>query len=433
MNIVQITPGAGGMYCGNCFRDNALVAELRAQGHAALMVPLYLPMTLDEPDQSRGSPIFFGGISVYLQQQSSLFARMPNWLRNLLASPNLLKLASGRAAKTRPSELGEMTLSMLKGEQGRQNRELEELVGWLGTQPSPDIVCLSNALLVGMARAIRSSLGCPVAVVLQGEDEFLDSLGEPYSTRCWQELSLRAREVDLFIAPSRYYGDLMTSRLGLRREQVQVVHNGINLQGYELPSPHAAGGPPILGYFTRMCREKGLDRLIRAFLIARRSVPDLRLKVGGACGPSDEPFVEECRQELARAGALDSAEFHKNIDRSAKVSFLQSLSFLSVPARYKEDYGLYLLESMAAGTPVVQPRHCAFPEIVNATGGGVICDNNEESLAAAYVSLARDPARLGELSRAGRESVLARFGAASMARNIVDAYASVSRGTAAVT
>src|SRR6187399_721060 len=101
MNLIQITPGAGGMYCGNCFRDNALVAALRKRGHQTLMVPLYLPMTLDEADQSAGIPTFFNGVNVYLEQKSAFFRHAPEWLHRLLASPTLLKWAAGRAAKTR--------------------------------------------------------------------------------------------------------------------------------------------------------------------------------------------------------------------------------------------------------------------------------------------------------------------------------------------
>ncbi|HUR44250.1 MAG TPA: hypothetical protein VMZ27_00145, partial [Candidatus Saccharimonadales bacterium] len=142
MRIVQITPGAGGMYCGNCFRDNALVAELRKGGHETLMVPLYLPMTLDEEDQSTGTPIFFGGISVYLEQKSALFRNMPGWVHNVLSSPKLLKWAAGKAAKTKAADVGELTLSMLQGEEGNQARELDEFIAWLKGQPKPDVICL---------------------------------------------------------------------------------------------------------------------------------------------------------------------------------------------------------------------------------------------------------------------------------------------------
>jgi hypothetical protein len=138
------------MYCGGCFRDNALVATLRRLGHDVLMVPLYLPLNLEDADQSARTPIFFSGINVYLQQKMPLFRKLPRWLNRLLASPLLLRQAGKAAAKTRPADVGDLTLSMLKGEEGNQARELDELVRWLKTQAKPDLVCLSNVLLVGM-------------------------------------------------------------------------------------------------------------------------------------------------------------------------------------------------------------------------------------------------------------------------------------------
>ena len=154
------------MYCGGCLRDNALVAALRKLGHEVLMVPLYLPLTLDEEDQSAGTPIFFGGINVYLEQKAALFRGAPGWLHDLFASRPLLQWAAGRAAKTRAADLGELTLSMLRGEAGNQAREIEELIAWLKTQPKPDVLCLSNALLIGMARRLKADLGVPVACAL---------------------------------------------------------------------------------------------------------------------------------------------------------------------------------------------------------------------------------------------------------------------------
>ena len=101
LRMVQLTPGAGKMYCGACLRDNALVTALRQQGHSVVMAPMYLPLTLDEEDQTAGVPIFFGGINVFLEQQSEFFRKSPGWLHDLLASPSLLKLAAGAAGKTR--------------------------------------------------------------------------------------------------------------------------------------------------------------------------------------------------------------------------------------------------------------------------------------------------------------------------------------------
>src|SRR4051812_49244226 len=415
MNIVQLTPGAGGMYCGNCFRDNALVAEWRKMGHNALLASLYLPMTLDEEDQSKGAPIFFAGTNVYLEQIFPLFGKAPDWLRSWLASPGLLKWAGGRAAKTKADQLGDLTLSMIQGELGNQSRDLNDLITWLKTEHKPDVVCLSNALLIGMTRRIRNDVGVPVVVELQGEDSFLDSLPESHRHKCWAALRERAAEVDLFVAPTHYFAELMTKRLDLRPERVKVVYNGIRLDGYE-PAP-ANLNPPVLGYFARMCKEKGLDTLVAAFihLRAKKLVPNLRLKIGGAMGPSDAPLVAKVKEDLQAAGLQDDVEFHANLDKASKQAFMKGLSVFSVPALYGEAFGLYLVEAWAAGVPVVQPRHAAFPELVEETGGGVLYDPGDPgALARQLDALLIDPVRRISLGERGRAAVEENFTAQAM-------------------
>ena len=271
------------MFCGNCFRDNALVAALRQQGHDVLMVPLYLPLTLDEEDQTRGTPIFFNGVNVFLEQKSPWFRTAPEWVHRLSASPRLLKWAAGRAAKTRAADVGDITLSMIRGEHGHQARELEELIAFLKTQPKPDIVCLSNALLAGMARRLKSELGAKIVCVLQGEDSFLDALPDDVRFLAWKTLAERCADIDLFIPPTRYFGDRMRERLKLPEDRVRVIYDGISLDGYdEAKAPQT----PTLGFFARMCREKGLDVLVEAFILLKegRRVENLKLKLGGGCG-----------------------------------------------------------------------------------------------------------------------------------------------------
>jgi glycosyltransferase involved in cell wall biosynthesis len=418
------------MYCGGCLRDNALVAALRKLGHQVLMVPLYLPLTLDEEDQSAGTPLFFGGISVYLEQKSPLFRGAPGWLHDLFASRRLLQWAAGKAAKTRAADLGELTLSMLRGEAGNQAREIEALITWLKTQPKPDVLCLSNALLIGMARRLKTELRVPVACALQGEDFFLDALPESHRAACWQALAERATEVDLFIAPSRYFGNLMRERLGLPADRVQVVHNGINLDGYqaEVQSPKSkvqSAGVPILGFFARMCREKGLDTLVEAYIVLRQRgrVGNLKLRVGGSCGPADGAFVDSLRARLRASGLLGDVEFHPNLDRASKLAMLRSLSVFSVPALYGEAFGLYVIEALAAGVPVVQPRTAAFPELIEATGGGVLCaPGDARALAEAVEDLLLDRARARALGEAGRQAVTKGFSAAAMAQATLQLY-----------
>ena len=428
MNIVQITPGAGGMFCGNCFRDNALVAELRKLGHPTLMIPLYLPMTLEDEDSSAGTPIFYGGINVYLEQKSALFRKAPTWLHDLLDAPGLLQWASGRAAKTRAEDVGDLTVSMLRGEEGNQARELDDLIDWLKQQPDkPDVICLSNVLLLGLARRLQADLGAPVVCMLQGEDYFLDSLPESHRAQAWQVLVERAAEVKLFIAPTRFFGELMGRRLGIASDRIQVVPNGIHLEGF---SPAATPpDPPVLGYFARMCPEKGLDALVEAFILlkTRNQVENLKLRVGGGCGPGDEPFVRELRERLQKRGWLPDAEFHPNLTREDKLDFLRSLTVLSVPARYGEAFGLYVIEALAAGVPVVQPRTASFPELIELTGGGVTYEPGEPAaLAHAIEQLLIDRKRTRALGESGRRSVVEHFSAGRMAENMLKAFQSVT-------
>jgi glycosyltransferase involved in cell wall biosynthesis len=444
MNLVQITPGAGGMYCGNCLRDNALVAELRRQGHDVLMVPVYLPLTLDEQNQSAGVPIFFGGVNVYLAQQFPWLRHFPGWMHRWLDSPALLRWAAGRAAKTKASEVGDLTLSMLRGEEGRQARELAEMIAWLKTQPRPEVVCLSNALLIGMARQLRAELGCRIACQLTGEDTFLDSLAPEHRAPAWALLKERIKDADILMAPSHYFAGVMSERLAIPESKIRLAPPGLNLDGYpacaggasvpasrfsngSTTSPPAfappEGEPPTLGYFARMCREKGLDLLVDAFLClrARGHVPGLHLKIGGSCQAGDEPFVAQQQEKLARAGFFDTVEFHRNLDRTAKIQFLQSLSVFSVPALYGEAFGLYLLEAMATGVPVVQPETASFPEIIAATGGGLLAKPDAESLALQIEALLLNPARARALGAAGHVAVHAGFNLSATAAKFLAA------------
>src|SRR5206468_435458 len=130
MRIAYITAGAAGMFCGSCLHDNTLVSALIAQGHDALLVPTYTPIRTDETDVSRG-PVFFGGVNVYLEQKVPLFRRTPWFLDRLLNARWLLRWVSRFAAKTRAEELGELALSMLRGQHGFQRKEIDKLVYWL--------------------------------------------------------------------------------------------------------------------------------------------------------------------------------------------------------------------------------------------------------------------------------------------------------------
>ncbi|MCS1410232.1 MAG: Glycogen synthase [Verrucomicrobia subdivision 3 bacterium] len=423
MNILQITPGAGGMYCGACFRDNALVGAFRRMGHSATLLPLYLPLILDEPDESRGLPIFFGGINVYLEQKSALFRHLPRWLTQWLDSPKLLEWSGKFASRTRPENVGDLTVSMLKGESGNQARELDQLLAWLRDQPKPDVINLSNVLLIGLVRRLHEELKTPVMATLQGEDTFLDALPPKNREVAWQVLSERAQEVDRFIAPSRYFGELMQGRMGFDQAKLSVVPNGISLAGYE--ARVAPEDPPVLGFFARMCEDKGLDTLIESFILLkqRETTKTLRLMVGGGLGARDQPLVDKIKEQLRQLNLLDAVEFCPNLSREEKIAFFRRLTVFSTPALYGEAFGLYVIEALAAGVPVVQPRHAAFPEIIEGTQGGILCEPGDPGvLADGIEALLKDSERARVMGERGRQAVLKHYSVDAMATRIVEVY-----------
>lgn len=432
MKIVLLTPGTGSYHCGVCMRDNALAKELIRQGHDAIMLPMYLPLTLDEDAASPEMPIFFGGVSTYLREKVPLLRHMPRWLDRLLSQRALLKLLAGKAAaKTGGPDVAKMTLSMLRGEQGNQAGEIEELITWLREHAKPQALWLSTALQAGLARRLKAELGVPVIGFLQGEDSFIDGLGAPWSKQVWALLAERMRDVDVWIAPSRYFADLMAQRLGWSEEEstrrIRIVPNGVALDGYSAEPP-ARPAVPTIGYLARFVPGKGIGILVEAFieLKKRGRFADARLRCAGSMTDGDARYVATLKERIAANGLTDDVEWLPNVSREEKITFLESLTIFSVPASYSEAFGLYVIEALAARVPVVLPNSSAFPEIVEATGGGVLYEPtrgetaNGQLLASALESLLADRKEAAARGLRGRYAVEREFSLVRLAARLAE-------------
>ncbi len=407
MKITFLTPGTGSYYCGACMRDNALANALIQAGHEAELLPMYLPLMLDEESEGLDaeSPVFFGGINIYLQQKFSVFRHSPQWMDRLLNQPGLLRSAAKRSHMTSARDHGEMTFEMLRLDGADFDKELQKLYSWINDHGRPDVLCLSTALQSGMAREIKKQWDIPVVCYFQGEDSFLDSLPDEYRERCWDLMAERCRDADLLLGPSDFYARLMEKRLDLNEGTIKTQYNGINLEGF---SKRKSLGTPTIGYLARMCEVKGLAFLVDAFIHLRNQLGNetCRLDVAGAMTAGDVPLVESLKEKLSEAGLSEAVDWRPNISREEKQDFLSGLSLFTVPVDYEEAFGLYVIEAMAASVAVVQPNRSAFPELVNSTGGGVCVDmERAEDLAIAWQDLLKTPDRLVEMGERGRLGV----------------------------
>ena len=419
------------MYCGSCLRDNALAAELISRGHDVTLLPIYTPTLTDEPNVSQ-EKVFFGGISVYLEQYLPLFRKSPRWLDRLWDSKPMLRLASRRSISTSPRMLGELTVSMLKGEAGFQQKEISKLIDWLKHEGPPDLVSLPYSLLIGLARPIKEALGRPICCTLQGEDLFLEGLHEPYKSEALDLIRANVEHVDVFISVSEYYARFTPAYLGIPRAKISVVPLGINLQGYEprAVSERKPGQQPFtVGFFARVAPEKGLHVLADAYRRLRASDAlggEVRLEAAGYLAAEHRKYLSGIEQQMKDAGLGSEFHYRGVLTREQKISFLRELNVLSVPATYDEPKGIFLLEAMACGVPVVQPARGAFPEIIEKTGGGLlVAADDVESLAEGILSLFRDRELAEKLGQRGFEKVREHYSVALMADRALEVYQSV--------
>ena len=379
--VVYLTAGAGGMFCGSCMHDNALAKALMQLGLDVMLVPTYTPIRTDEDDVSVDQ-VFFGGINVYLQQKFPPLRWLPGFLDRFLDNPKLIRRMTSRSIDMPPEELGRLAISMLKGTSGNQRKEVRRLANWLGNESKPDVVLFTNILIGGCIPEIKRITQKPILVTLQGDDVFLDSLPKKFRSQCIDQIKVLAQQVDGFIVHSEFYRDYMSEYFSIPQEKIHVTPLGIEMAEFESLGPPIRSGN-VLGYLARLAPEKGFHNLVRAFIELKQQngIPDLQLKVAGWLSKQNEPYAQQEFDRIRSAGFGDKFHYLGSLDRKQKLDFLNSVDVLSVPTDFLEPKGLYILEALAAGVPVVQPNHGCFPELVGQCGGGILFDpNNADDL-----------------------------------------------------
>jgi glycosyltransferase involved in cell wall biosynthesis len=422
MKILSITAGAANMYCGSCLRDNALAAELMRLGHEVLLTPVYTPTKTDQPNVSRGR-ILFGGISVYLQQHAGFFRRTPALLDRLWDSRWALGAASQRSIPVNPRLLGDMTVSMLRGEGGPLAKEFRKLRDWLEQEPAPDIVNLPNTLLIALAGPIKAVTGAPICCSIQGEELFLESLAEPWRSQARGLIRARLDDVSAFITTSDFAARADAGYFGIPASKIHVAPLGVRPEAF-LSADGAADGVFRVGYLARIAPEKGLHLLAEAWRSFRKnySAP-ARLDAAGYLAPEHHTYLDGVQHRLTQAGLSDDFTYHGELTFAQKARFLAGLDAFSVPCIYDEPKGIFAIEAMASGVPVVLPRRGALTEHVERTGGGVLfAADDAEALAATLLELTRNPDQAKSMGRAARSGVEQHYTVTKMAEQTLAVY-----------
>jgi glycosyltransferase involved in cell wall biosynthesis len=423
MKIIHIIPGSGGsFYCGNCLRDSKFFDALRNMGHDVIKVPMYLPIFADEHDLN-DVPVFYGAVSIYLKQLMPAFRKAPAWVDRLLNSKPMLKYAASKAGSTRAKGLEDMTISMLLGDKGNQHEELERMTNWMKDHFKPDVVHLSNALLLGLAKKLKEKLHVPVVCSLQDEDVWVDVMSAQNRKRVWDLMAQDAGYVDRFISVSHYYAAVSVEKMRISPENITCIHIGVNPSDYQYKN--SGEKARTIGFISRMCHENGLDILVDAFIILKKQqgYDDVKLIVTGGQTGDDTAYLKQIRKKLDKNKLLTAVDFHKDFEGAGRKLFFGKTSVISVPVRNGEAFGIYIAESLASGIPVVQPALGAFPEVLAKTGGGIIYgENTPEALSSALKKLMDDPAGLRQISEDARKGAELHLNINHLAKELVKTY-----------
>ena len=412
MNILYVQPGSGGsFYCQNCLRDLALAEALRRRGHRVTAMPLYLPATALTPEPA-DVPVFYGAVTLYLRHRYAWLRRLPRaWFRPLDRWP-VLRLAARFAGSTSAAGLEDLTLSMLRGLHGRQADELRQVAEWLAALPAgakPDVIVLSNALLTGLAPALKEAARCPVVCWLQDEHVWLDAMAPDLRGPVLEVLAEDARAVDRFVAVSAYYAAQLSKPLSVEAARIGVVFPGLDPAAYR--PADLSRRPLTVGFLSRLSPAEGFDRAVDAFLLLRRDPRFAGVRLAATGGPpAERGFLKRQLRKLAGAGLAGDAEISTRRFERDRFGFLSELSLLSAPGSEHEAFGYAVIEAMAAGVPVVLSARGAFPEIADAARCGTLtADDRPETLARAWAELLGAPEHRQREAEAGRATARSVF------------------------
>ncbi|MEM9028965.1 MAG: glycosyltransferase [Pseudomonadota bacterium] len=188
-------------------------------------------------------------------------------------------------------------------------------------------------------------------------------------------------------------------RLGLTARKFAVIPNGIHgppAGASTRPDPFRALGGPVLLFLGRVNWKKGLDRLIPA--LARVDAVQLAI-----VGNDDDGYRTEIEAMARGNGVADRVHFMGPLYGDEKWAAFQAGDVFALPS-YSENFGIAVVEAMAAGTPVILTPEVGVAPMVQETGAGLVVDGTPEALGGAIQEIFQNPGLRDAMSEAGRRA-----------------------------
>lgn len=211
------------------------------------------------------------------------------------------------------------------------------------------------------------------------------------------------------------------SRFGFHLPSVFVVPNGVDFQssnryeeGVSASIRKVLKKTPFLLFLGRVSWEKGLDRLIPAL----SNIPDVHLIIAG----NDEENYRTVLEPLAdKFDVKNRITFTGPVYGADKTALLRHAAIVVLPS-YSENFGIVVMEAMAAGRPVVVTPEVGLADTVQETGAGLVVEGKSEKLGEAIKSLLSKPTELEQMGKRGRKAVEDNFTWDAVARKMEMEY-----------
>ncbi len=183
------------------------------------------------------------------------------------------------------------------------------------------------------------------------------------------------------------------------------------------------GGRRIVLFLSRLHEKKGLDLLAPAFAAVARDRADLHLVIAGP----DAGVEARARGWLRAAGVLGRTTFTGMIEGEEKLAALAAAELFVLPS-HSENFGIVVLEAMAAGLPVlVSDKVNLWREVVD-LGAGLVTPCDADEISTRLARLLDDPAAARGMGKRGRAAVGERFSWERIGIELESVYAELAAG-----